>query len=137
MTADTVHSALDFAAGYRPLDVGHRLHQALQYCFYILIGAAYIFVFGLAVLTLGLIEIRQSDLTTFNALIATLDQRDWYGNDYFDKLLSSISSSRANYQKWADSLTCSDASLGPQSANEPTLPAAGKTELCPLLDLHR
>src|SRR5271154_2924034 len=55
------------------------------YVGYFIMIVVYIFTFGLAFLTLGLIEIRQANLSDFNGLIATLDERDRYTDDYFDR----------------------------------------------------
>jgi hypothetical protein len=86
----------------------------------------YIFILGLAFLTLGLIEIPQANLNDFNGLIATLDERDRYTDDYFKQILMSIASDREAYKHWATSLSCLDLVGGAPVGNKPSSEAAGK-----------
>lgn len=108
MTADVFDHPATLPLGNAKLVIPTGFYQILRRCSYIPIAVLYISVLVAAVQTLGLIEIRQANLTAFNSLIATLDQRDWYRNGYFDTLLSSIAADRTNYQRWATSFSCSD-----------------------------
>ena len=106
-------------------DLKGAFYQALRYSGYLIMIAPYLFIFGFAVLTLGLIEIRQANLIAFDDLIATLDQRDWYRGSYFDTLLSGIASDRAKYQSWANSLGCSDQVGGSPAGSNLSLQTVG------------
>ena len=113
MTTDAIRNEAGFSV-YTPLfEVVERFRQAFKYASCLLIIIPYLFIFVLAVLTLGLIEIRQANLKEFNDLIATLDQRDWYNDNigrHHATILDKIVSDRDDYQRWANSLsTCVDA----------------------------
>ncbi len=126
MTTEALHGAFDFSARNGRLHGNRGFYQIFKCCGLILITTAYIFISGLALLTLGLIEIRQSNLTAFNALIATLDQRDWYPNSYLDSILDNIATDRDQYQNWASSLRCSDHTGGLRTRKQPTTQTSGE-----------
>ncbi len=112
MTADTLHNEVDIpvraAHLAAHLDVKAGSYRALRYAGYLMMIVAYAFIFGLAVLTLGLIEIRQTNLAGFNSLIAKLDEKDLYKDKYFKNMELQIDAALAAYQGWKSSLNCSD-----------------------------
>jgi hypothetical protein len=126
MTSDIYSNETHITVSRARLDPREGFTLALKYVGYFLMIVVYIFIFGLAFLTLGLIEIRQANLNDFNGLIATLDERDRYAGDYFEGILKSIASDREAYEQWAKSLSCSDLVGGAPGENKPSSGAAGK-----------
>lgn len=120
MTSDIYSNETHITASRAWFDARKGFPLSLKYVGYFIMIVVYIFTFGLAFLTLGLIEIRQANLSDFNGLIATLDERDRYTDDYFDRILNSIASDRAAYERWMKSLTCSDLVGAAPASNKPS-----------------
>jgi len=68
--------------------------------------ALYALLFLFTLVAIGFIEIRQTNMSAFNSLIATLEQRDAYRITPFDALLTKIRSQRDDAQKLLDNLNC-------------------------------
>lgn len=90
---------------------------------YVILIGTYASISLVGVATLALVEIRQANVTDFVALIATLDQKDFYQDKYFDDLLRGIAADRAQYQSWAASLQCSGEATGALSGKPFSAPA--------------
>jgi hypothetical protein len=65
---------------------------------YLVAFAAYLAILIIAIATLGLIEIRQANLQNSNALIAMLDQKDYYGHNPFARDLSALAAEIDSYK---------------------------------------
>src|SRR5882762_2196459 len=55
-----------------------RLASILTFIGYVGVFVGYIIIFTVSLLTVGFLEIRQANMSDFNALIAVLEQRDGY-----------------------------------------------------------
>ena len=65
---------------------------------YVVAFAAYLAILIVAIATLGLIEIRQANLRNSNALIAMLEQKDYYGPNPFARDLSALDAEIDRYK---------------------------------------
>jgi hypothetical protein len=65
---------------------------------YIVAFAAYLAILIVAIATMGLIEIRQANLQNSNALIAMLDQKDYYGRNPFARNLLALAAEIDSYK---------------------------------------
>jgi len=73
---------------------------------YVGVFVGYLTIFLISLLTVGFLEIRQSNMSDFNALIAMLEQRDGYADDRLKKALATISAEHDAYRSRIDSLVC-------------------------------
>ena len=118
MTADALQGKIDFSGRVNPIDVKAGIRHGLTYIGYGIMIIAYIFILVLSILTLGLIEIRQANTTGFNALIAKLDEKDWYREDYFKAMQGRVDAALTAYEGWKRSLDCPEES-GVTGISEP------------------
>ncbi len=94
------------AAGLAPLK--HALGHLTRMFGYSLVFAAYAAIFIVSIATLGLIEIRQANLSNSNALIAMLEQQEHYfTGDHFDHVIDGLAKNIGQYKILA-ALPCSD-----------------------------
>ncbi|HEY1298875.1 MAG TPA: hypothetical protein VGF07_00160 [Stellaceae bacterium] len=108
MTADTLQSKPHFVFPSGRIAIRPTFHWVLSHMGYAAMVIAYFIILVLSIFTLGLIEIRQNNLMHFNGLVAALDERDSYQEDYFEKMGDRIDAALTAYQHWRSSLGCSD-----------------------------
>ena len=134
MTSDTFRPEFDPKTLNGALTAG-KLKQTsiLTFIGYAGVFVGYLVIFIVSLLTVGFLEIRQANMTDFNALIAVLDQRDRYNKDHhLEKTLDDFSAQREAYRAWIDSLACADIAAttvvtGNGRAGEPGNPQASST----------
>jgi len=110
MTSDTFRPEFDPKTLNGALTAG-KLNETsiLTFIGYTGVFVGYMIIFMASLLTVGFLEIRQANMTDFNALIAVLDQRDRYNKDHhLEKTLDDFSAQREAYRSWIGSLACAD-----------------------------
>jgi hypothetical protein len=80
----------------------------------VFVGYATIFIVSL--LTVGFLEIRQANMRDFNALIATLEERDGYADGHLNAELDRLHEKWTAYRAMIGSLACSGAADAPVGA---------------------
>jgi hypothetical protein len=118
MATDTFGSEVGSAMHTAAFDLRAGCHRVLSYFGYSVMIIMYAGIFALAVLTLGLIEIRQSNLAAFNGLIAKLDEKDTYDHNYFTRAEEGIDSAMMAYQGWKGTLSCAGQPLSANAADK-------------------
>jgi hypothetical protein len=109
MTADAFRPEFDtkaldgvFAAGKT------KLASIITFIGYVGVFVGYLIIFLISLLTVGFLEIRQSNMADFNALIALLEQRDGYADDHLNGALDRVRDARDVYRSWIAQLDCTD-----------------------------
>jgi len=70
----------------------------------------YTIIFVISLFTVGFLEIRQANMSDFNALIAVLEERDGYADGHLDDPLKRVQAER-EFAYWASvNLDCRDSS---------------------------
>lgn len=117
-------SSPSIAAGLNLLN--HTVSYITKMFGYSLVFSAYVIVFVVSIATLGLIEIRQANLTNSNALIAMLEQQEHYlTGKYFDHVLAGLDKDISQYKTLA-SLSCSDQADAVSAGQSGLIGAVGK-----------
>ncbi len=121
MTSDTFRPGLDPKTFDVLLATGKsRFVPILNFIGYVGVFVGYTVIFVISLLTVGFLEIRQANMSDFNALIAVLEQRDRYAaDDHYDKSLAQFSEKRGAYVSWMQSPLCSD--IGATNVVKPVL----------------
>jgi len=84
---------------------------------YSVVAAAYAAIFVTALLTLGLILIRQTNIVNFNYLIASLDERD-RATQQMPDILKRLQYNQQKYNETLNAITtCMPGKVSPQSTN--------------------
>ena len=116
-------------------DLQNRLTNLAGGLLYGVILSAYVILFVVTLVTIGFVEIRQANMATFNALIATLEQRDANPSTKFDEILKTLRAGHPQYAELIASLPCPTSDAAPQ--NEPpasigaaAVPAASDHKSC-------
>jgi hypothetical protein len=117
MTAD----ALDQEFGSAPMDgvLADRkstLASVFTFAAYVGVFVGYMTIFLVSLLTVGFLEIRQANMSDFNALIATLEQRDRYADNHLDQTADNVRAELDAYRKWVASPVCFDIAGTPAAA---------------------
>jgi hypothetical protein len=85
-----------------------RVGPFLTFIGYAGVFLGYTTIFLISLFTVGFLEIRQANMTDFNALIAVLEQRDAYEDHRLDAALARFAKERDAHRVWIDSLVCYD-----------------------------
>ena len=75
---------------------------------YIGVFLGYTIIFVISLFTVGFLEIRQANMSDFNALIAVLVERDGYADHHLDSALDGVRGVRELYRSWISQLDCAD-----------------------------
>ena len=97
MTTDVFRSEFD----------GRAFKGGLSVFGYVGIFIGYAIIFVVSLLTVGFLEIRQTNMQDFNALIAVLEERDGYADGHLNAELDRIHTKWLAYRAMLDSLVCS------------------------------
>jgi hypothetical protein len=92
--------------------------------------AVYAVILVVAIATLGLIEIRQANLTNSNALIAMLEQRDHYGRQYLREAVKRVVADTDGYSALRQAaLGCAGQPAAVEKDRKAATPVAGISPL--------
>jgi len=109
MTSDAFRTEFNANAFDGLFAVGKlKLASIATFIGYASVFIGYLTIFVISLLTVGFLEIRQANMTDFNALIAVLEQRDRYADDHLQKALATLNAERDGYRARIDSLVCFD-----------------------------
>jgi hypothetical protein len=90
--------------------IAHAGHAFVEWLVRGVMFALYALLFMFTLVAIAFIEIRQTNMSAFNSLIATLEQRDAYRDAYngknFDKILANVRDQRAADQDLLNALVC-------------------------------
>ena len=85
-----------------------RLASVLTFFAYAGVFVGYMAIFLVSLLTVGFLEIRQANMSDFNALIAVLEQRDRYADNHLDKTADEVRKDLDAYRSRIASPVCFD-----------------------------
>jgi hypothetical protein len=109
MTADAFRPEFDTKAIDSVFTAGkQKLGSLITFIGYVGVFVGYLTIFLISLLTVGFLEIREANMTDFNALIAVLEQRDGYKGDHLKRALDGLNAEREAYRSRIDSLVCFD-----------------------------
>jgi len=109
MTADTFQPSLAPRMFDRLSGIGMpRLASVFNFVKYTSVFVGYSAIFLISFMTVGFLEIRQSNMGDFNALIAVLEQRDGYADDHLHKQLGQLRADILSYGSAIESFACPD-----------------------------
>ena len=83
-----------------------RLASVLTFFAYVGVFVGYTTIFLVSLLTVGFLEIRQANMSDFNALIAVLEQRDRYADNHLEKAADEVGKDLDAYRSWIASPVC-------------------------------
>src|SRR5215469_14288436 len=92
----------------------------------VFVGYAIIFIVSL--LTVGFLEIRQANMRDFNALIATLEERDGYADGHLHAELDRLHAKWTAYRAMIASPACSGVTDAPLAAENRGTAVSGDHE---------
>jgi hypothetical protein len=133
MTADAFRAGFDpkpfdgvFATGKL------RLASILTFIGYASVFVGYIAIFMISLLTVGFLEIRQNNMSDFNALIAVLEERDRFANGHLVHPPKVLAERDLAFQSSIENLVCVDipdktVATDNGRATEPGSPEASST----------
>src|SRR5262249_34970800 len=100
--------------------------SALAFFAYVGVFVGYTTIFLVSLLTVGFLEIRQANMSDFNALIAVLEQRDRYADNHLDKTADEVRKDLDAYRSRIASPVCFDvAGTTPATENGGTTRSGG------------
>jgi hypothetical protein len=106
MTSDTFRPDLDLKVFSGTFAAKLKSVPVFTCMGYILVFIGYTTIFTVSLLTVGFLEIRQANMSDFNALIAVLEQRDGYEDHHLDKALDRVRYERDAYKARIESFSC-------------------------------
>lgn len=95
---------------------------------YVGVFAGYAIIFIVSLLTVGFLEIRQANMRDFNALIATLEERDGYADGHLNAELDRLHAKWTAYRAMIASLACSPVADAPLGAENRGMAVSGDHE---------
>jgi len=113
MTSDAFRPEFDTKA-YDGTFAANKLKfgPILTFIGYVGVFVGYVTILIISLLTVAFLEIRQANVSDFNALIAMLEQRDGYADDHLARELALLTAERDAYRSRIDSLVCFDVAGG-------------------------
>src|SRR6516164_2112619 len=103
---DTAMATDTFRAGF----VRKPVNGGVAIVAYAGVFLGYTIIFVISLFTVGFLEIRQANMSDFNALIAVLEERDGYADGHLDDPLKRVQAER-EFAYWASvNLDCRDSS---------------------------
>jgi hypothetical protein len=94
------------AATFRPEFDPRALKDGFTALGYVGVFIGYTIIFIVSLLTVGFLEIRQTNMRDFNALIAVLEERDGYADGHLNSELDRLHAKWAAYRSMLNSLVC-------------------------------
>jgi len=105
------------------------LKSGLTVCGYASIFIGYAIIFVVSLLTVGFLEIRQTNMQDFDALIAVLEERDAYADGHLNTELDRLHAKWLAYRGMLDSIACSGAADAPLVMENLAAPGSGDPQM--------